>query len=174
MKARGEEFLDRLSVDTSRRSYELFASARYPLQVTELDVPCPDTQLSEADIGTVANTFHENYRERYSIAEPDNDVELVMWRLVAAGLVQAPGRPGPTASATGSKIGSTRLFDPVTKSWSEVTMVDPDRMHENETLSGPTLLVAVDTTVVVPSGYSATMTVGGYVVIEKGDDGENL
>ena len=166
LRARGEEFLDRLGVDNSRRNYELFASARYPLQVTELDVPCPDTQVSDTDIGVIANTFHETYRERYSIAEPDNDVELVMWRLVAAGRVQAPGRPGPLTQSADSRIGTTRLFDPVTQSWNEVTMLDPDLMLEDETISGPALLVAVDTTVVVPSGYSARMTAGGYVFIE--------
>jgi len=45
-------------------------------------------------------------------------------------------------------------------------MVDPDRMAVDEVIGGPALLVAVDTTVVVPTGYSARMATGGYVVIE--------
>ena len=75
-------------------------------------------------------------------------------------------RGSPTANAAGSSIGNTRFFDAVTQSWQQVTMADPDRMREDEVVTGPALLVAVDTTVVVPSGYSARMTVGGYVVIE--------
>lgn len=166
LHARGEDFLDRLGVDASRRNFELFASARYPLQVTELDVACPDTQVSAADLTLIADTFHDSYRDRYSIAEPDNDVELVMWRLVAAGRVEPPGRPGPASGAGASSAGETRFFDPVTQAWVQATMADPDQMNRDEVITGPALLVAVDTTVVVPDGYSARMTAGGYVVIE--------
>jgi N-methylhydantoinase A len=166
LRASGEEFLDRLGVEASRRSYELFASARYPLQVTELDVACPDTRISEPDLAAIATTFHDSYRDRYSIAEPENDVELVMWRLVAAGKVEAPRRPSPSAKSADNTIGDTRFFDAVSQTWVQATTADPDRMAVDEIIAGPALLIAVDTTVVVPSGYSARMTTGGYVVIE--------
>jgi N-methylhydantoinase A len=164
--ASGADFLERLGVDAVRRHYELFASARYPLQVTELDVACPDTRVSEEDLAVIASRFHENYRDRYNISEPENDVELVMWRLVAAGVVEAPRRPRPSLEATDGTIGDTRFFDAVTQSWVQASMVDPDRMAVDEVIGGPALLVAVDTTVVVPTGYSARMATGGYVVIE--------
>ena len=48
-------------------------------------------------------------------------------------------------------------------------MIDPDRMVLDESVAGPTLLVAIDTTVVVPTGYSARMSAGGYVVIETAE-----
>ena len=47
--------------------------------------------------------------------------------------------------------------------------IDPDRMLENEIVTGPTLLVAKDTTIVVPTGYSAEMSAGGYLLITPQD-----
>lgn len=166
LRNKGENFLDRLGVEQARRHYELFASARYPLQVTELDVLCPGAEVSGKDVSVIAERFHASYQERYSIAEPDNDVEFVMWRMVAAGMVDAPRRSSPSKSGSQSKLGDVRLFDPVGQSWTQASMVDPDLMGDNESLNGPALLVAVDTTVVVPSGYCARMSPGGYVVIE--------
>lgn len=166
LRGAGEAFLERLGVEAARRRFELFASARYPLQVTELDVACPNTRIDDGDLAVIAATFHANYRDRFSISEPDNDVELVMWRLVAAGVVDAPERPRPPTAAVDTAIGDTRFFDAVTQSWVDASMVDPDRMAVDEAIGGPALLVAVDTTVVVPSGYTARMTTGGYVVIE--------
>jgi N-methylhydantoinase A/oxoprolinase/acetone carboxylase beta subunit len=45
-------------------------------------------------------------------------------------------------------------------------MLDPDRMQPGQTQAGPAILVAVDTTVVIPAGALATMTDGGYIIVE--------
>jgi len=165
LKSKGEKFLELLNVPSSRRRYELSTSARYPLQVTELDIPCPDTFIGNKDLKTISENFHATYRERYSVAEPENDVELVAWRLTAIGDVDTPKRPQLKGQERESAMGKTRFFDSVTQLWQDAVTVDPDRMSENEMVSGPALLVAKDTTIVVPTGYSAEMSVGGYLLI---------
>jgi hypothetical protein len=45
----------------------------------------------------------------------------------------------------------------------------PNRMLEKEMVSGPALLAAKDTTIVVPVGYSAEMSTGGYLLITSRD-----
>jgi N-methylhydantoinase A len=165
LKSKGEKFLELLNVPSSRRRYELSTSARYPLQVTELDIPCPDSFIGNKDLKTISENFHATYRERYSVAEPENDVELVAWRLTAIGDVDTPKRPQLQGQERESAMGKTRFFDSVTQLWQDAVTVDPDRMSENEMVSGPALLVAKDTTIVVPTGYSAEMSVGGYLLI---------
>lgn len=66
-------------------------------------------------------------------------------------------------------MGKTRFFDTVSQSWQDAVTIDPDRMLENEIVTGPTLLVAKDTTIVVPTGYSAEMSAGGYLLITPQD-----
>ena len=169
LKSKGEKFLELLNVPLSRRRYELSTSARYPLQVTELDIPCPDTFIGNEDLKIISEDFHTTYRERYSVAEPENDVELVAWRLTAIGDVDAPKRPRPQGQERESAMGKTRFFDTVTQTWQDAVTIDPDRMSENEMVSGPALLVAKDTTIVVPTGYSAEMSARGYLLITPKD-----
>ncbi len=169
LKIKGEKFLELLNVPSSRRRYELSISARYPLQVTELDIPYPDTFIGNDDLKTISENFHTTYHERFSVAEPENDVELVAWRLTAIGNVDAPKRPRPQGQDRESTMGKTRFFDTVTQSWQDAVTIDPDRMPESEVVSGPVLLVAKDTTIVVPTGYSAEMSAGGYLLITPRD-----
>ena len=165
----GRAFLDRLKVIDDRRRFELYAAARYPLQVTELDVNCPGIPVAASDVETITETFHKIYKERYSVSEPDNDVEFVMWRVVASGLTEPAKR---TSVSNGSSqnsdalIGETRFYDTQAKAFVEVPMLDPDRMEPGTEQHGPALLVAADTTVVLPSGSTAVATSGGYLTIE--------
>jgi hypothetical protein len=48
----------------------------------------------------------------------------------------------------------------------DAPMVDPDRMARGHVQVGPALLVAVDTTVVLPSGTRAVMSDTGYLTVE--------
>ena len=81
--------------------------------MTELDIPCPDTFIGNEDLKTISEDFHTTYRERYSVAERENDVELVAWRLTAIGDVDAPKRPPPQGQERESAVGKTRFFDTV-------------------------------------------------------------
>jgi len=164
--AAGNTFLDRLQVPAARRRYTLHVSARYPLQVTELEIACPHVPLAAGDATAIAAAFHRSYRERYTVAEPDNDVELVMWRLTAAGLTP-PVASAPAASGVAAQamLGTTAFYDSVARTMTAAPMVDPDRLPPGHSLEGPALLVAVDTTVVLPAGAQATMSEHGHLVV---------
>jgi len=169
LAAAGKVFLDGLGVPDARRRFELHASARYPLQVTELEIACPAIPIASGDVDTITAGFHRSYRERYSVSEPDNDVEFVMWRLVAAGITEAAARGAAASdSSTGGDalIGETRFYDTTQKAMVAAPMLDPDRMQPGQTQTGPAILVAVDTTVVLPTGALATMADGGYITVE--------
>ena len=163
----GSAFLDGLGVDDDRRAFELHASARYPLQVTEIEIRCPQLPIAAGDVDTITTAFHDTYRERYSVAEPDNDVEFVMWRVVAAGLTEPARRDAAGAtSGTDPVLGTTRFYDSTAATMADAPMVDPDRMARGHVQVGPALLVAVDTTVVLPSGTRAVMSDTGYLTVE--------
>ncbi|MEC9248431.1 MAG: hydantoinase/oxoprolinase family protein [Pseudomonadota bacterium] len=167
LESSGTDFLDRLKVAPSRRQFELYCSARYPLQVTELEVKCPNSHLNPGDIQEIARRFHSSYQDRYSVSEPESDIELVMWRMVATGLVDPADRAELSnfENLMDSLYGSTRFYDISSRSFVEAKMADPDYMNINDTINGPALLVSADTTIVVPSGYFAKKTSGGYLSI---------
>lgn len=169
LEAAGIAFLDGLGVAEARREFELHASARYPLQVTELEIACPGIPIAPEDVSAITEAFHRSYRERYSVSEPDNDVEFVMWRLVAAGITEAARqgeRSATSANPGAALLGQTRFYDSTQKTMVDAPMLDPDRMQPGQTQAGPAILIAVDTTVVLPSGAVATMAAGGYITVE--------
>ena len=92
-----------------------------------------------------------------------------MWRLVAAGVTR-PARSAPPASEAGADtLAMTRFFDAVAGAMVDAPMIDPDRMAVGQTIDGPALLVATDTTVVLPSKACATMTEQGCLAIDRDD-----
>lgn len=167
----GEAFLERLKVPNERRRFELFTAARYPLQVTELEVSCPQISVDSKDLAVITDSFHRLYKGRYSVSEPDNDVEYVMWRVVASGVTEPAERSQALDEANGGEnafIGEARFYDGGQKTFTEASMFDPDRMEDGTSIDGPALLVAKDTTIVLPSGATAVASSNGYLTIQLG------
>ena len=109
------------------------------------------------------------YKDRYVVAKADNDVELVMWRMVASGKVNEARRPQPSAAATIDEAicGTTGFSDSSEQRYVDAVTIDADRMPADGLVEGPALPVAVDTTVVAPSGYCARMTQSGHFIIHS-------
>lgn len=167
--AQGTAFLDHLAIPQAERRMELHASARYPMQVTEIEVPCPSTTLAEGDAQMIARAFHAQHRSRYSVCEPESDVEFVMWRVVARGPTRPVAHP-PSAHPGGSAIfGSSRVFDTASREFREMPMINPALLRVGEALEGPALIVAPDTTVVLPADARASVGAEGQLIIELGN-----
>jgi N-methylhydantoinase A len=164
--ADGETFLERLQVPQQDRQIEVFAAARYPMQVTEIEVQCPATALAATTVAQLAEAFHAAHRERYAVAEPDADVEFVMWRVVARGV--NPGMAGIADGAVPQEcvLGRTELYDASSRARRSVPLVDLDRLGEGQAITGPALLVAADTTVLVPAQARLSARPGGHLLIE--------
>lgn len=164
--AEGETFLDRLRVPGSARRIEIFAAARYPMQVTEIEVRCAGTELDATTVASLAETFHDVHRERYAVAEPESDVEFVMWRVIARGENPGIAEVRTAIAADTCVIGETELYDAASRGRRAVPLVDIDRMRAGETIAGPALLVASDTTVVVPAATRVSARLGGHLLID--------
>lgn len=165
----GKEFLDRLSVPEDLRRLDLFAAARYPSQVTELEVPCSKPPLSESEHEALSRGFHEAHQKRYNVSEPQSDVEFVMWRSTARGVTMPVRHSDSTDDNKNRKVvGKTKIYDSTSSSFIEVPMIDPDMVPVGTKVDGPALMVSPDTTVVLPTGATATSKSGGYTLVELG------
>lgn len=165
----GRDFLERLAVPEADRRQELYAAARYPMQVTEIDVPCPMPPLTQTAVHQLAQAFHGSHQRRYAVSEPESDVEFVMWRSVARGLTQ-PVEPAARRRTRNTQDVTppdrTVIYDERAKTFVEVPMLDPDELLPGEAVTGPALLVATDTTVVLPHDARATAGAGGHILVE--------
>jgi N-methylhydantoinase A len=166
----GTDFLENSNVPVSQRQFELAVAARYPQQVTDLDIPCPNAQLSLEDAKTIAEKFHHTYRARYAVAEPDSDVEFVMWRLSAIGARPAIRRQVAVSASksreTHASNASRYFYDPSSGRHIEADLLDLESLEQNAQLKGPALIVSSDTAIVLPTGSEATVAAEGHLVID--------
>jgi len=155
----GTAFLENSNVPESQRRFELAVAARYPQQVTDLDIPCPNVQVSMDDVETIADEFHNTYRARYAVSEPDSEVEFVMWRLSAVGTRPSIKRKlAPTASnlsAASSSNESHKFYDPNSGQRVEAKLFNLESLDHKAQLKGPALIVSSDTAIILPTGSEA-------------------
>lgn len=165
----GTAFLQRSNVPESQRQFELAVAARYPQQITDLDIPCPNVQLSADDVETITRDFHQTYRARYAVSEPDSDVELVMWRVSAIGTRAAIKRKPAHGGANLERALSAqqkKFYDPTSGKQLDAKLVDLEMLDQKTKLVGPALIVSSDTAIVLPSGSAASVAAEGHLVID--------
>lgn len=166
----GKAFLDALKVPAARRRLEVHGAARYPMQITEIDVPTSAVQLQAHDIAALAEAFHAAHQARYAVAERESDIEFVMWRMVARGLTETTRQHEPTPPAGGAGLGVTRFYDGLARAHRDVPLIDADKLRHGDLLQGPALLVATDTTIVLPADASLSVRGDGCLVLELEDE----
>ncbi len=174
----GTAFLTNSNVPESQWQFELAVAARYPQQVTDLDIPCPNVQLSIEDAKTIADEFHDTYRARYAVSEPDGEVEFVMWRLSAIGtrpaIQRRVARTGSKSSATSDRNESGYFHDPSSGKRVEAQLFNLESLDHDSQLKGPALIVSSDTAIVLPTGCEATVAAEGHLVIDVNSGGRSI
>ena len=168
LMAQGEAFLENSNVPPANRQFELTVAARYPQQVTDLDIPCPHLPIEADDAAKIAEAFHNTYRARYAVAEPNSDVELVMWRVSAIGSREAAMRKPQRNQNAEIEASSSqqKFYDPTSGEEMSVDLFDLETLDDSAVLKGPALIVSSDTAVVLPSGSEAKVGSEGQLVIK--------
>ena len=162
----GRAFLDSLKVPDKQRRIEVYGAARYPMQVTEIDIPASALELGPPEVDALAAAFHASHQTRYSVCEPDADLEFVMWRVVARGITAQTIQRESVENPKPVQLGTTRFHEASSGKVLEVPVIDADALHQGHTLQGPALLVATDTTVVLPADAVLQVRSDGCLAIE--------
>ncbi|MGD9614845.1 MAG: hydantoinase/oxoprolinase family protein [Alphaproteobacteria bacterium] len=152
--------LEAARVPPERRALLRSADVRYRRQAYELTVPLADGPVTRETLDALAASFHDRHRRTYGHANPNETVQLVNLRLTASGrspeliLRQHGGadRPKRERSAWFPETG----FIACPVHWR-------DGLVPETVLTGPAIVEALDTTVVVPPGWTALVDVRGYI-----------
>jgi N-methylhydantoinase A len=163
---RGERFASASAGEQGDADVQLYAEARYPDQVWELEVPVTGKRFSsEADVERLRQDFHAAHRDVFGVADEASHVEVVSWR------ARVTCRLGHVAAATASEHvadGKHRerraYFEPI--GWSQVPVYDLDTLLPEMPLRGPLLIESPQTTLVVYAGAVAVKSRSGNVIID--------
>ena len=144
------------------------ADMRYGEQVFEitvgldmLDWLAPDETLGVA----IAEAFHAAHAERYTYAQPGQDVVLVNAR--AAVALALPGTPahldGPVAPVSIAPAGTRRIWS--AGGCRAVPLYDFAALAPDQPIAGPAIVEQSDTTILLRPGDTARYDAKGYLEI---------
>ena len=164
MAAEADAMLEAGRVPPDRRAVLRSADVRYRRQAYELTVPLADGPVTRASLAALSDAFHDRHRQTYGHANPSEPVQLVNLRLTALGrspeleLKRHGGaaRPPRTRPVWFAATG----FAPCAVHWR-------DGLPAGMSLSGPSIVEAVDATIVVPPGWTARVDARGYIRMRR-------
>ncbi|MBS0560195.1 MAG: hydantoinase/oxoprolinase family protein [Proteobacteria bacterium] len=165
MAEQGEAMLAEAGIPPERRSLRRQADVRYRRQAYELTVDVPDGTVTRATLEAVAEAFHARHRQTYGHANPDEPVQLVTLRLAAIGAL-----PGLTLAQHGD-AARARLsqrdvwFGGVRHPATPVHW--RDGLPPGSEVHGPAVIEAMDSTTVVPPGWTARVDERGYLRLRR-------
>ena len=160
MEAAGAAMLDAAHVPAERRALVRMADVRYRRQAYELTVPVGDGPIARAVLDDLAREFHDRHEQTYGHANRTEAVQLVTLRLTAIGRredlrLSRPGNPASAKVRTRSVWFASTGFVETPVHWREGLGPDTE-------LRGPAIVEALDSTVVIPPGWQASVDAMGF------------
>ncbi len=165
MEDTARKMLAAAGIPPERRALLRAADLRYRRQAYELAVPLADGPVTRASLDALAAGFHQKHQQTYGHANPAEPVQLVNLRLTAIG------RLAPLTLVQSSDASAARRR--MREVWFRETGYAPCPVHwrdglaAGERLIGPAVVEAVDSTIVVPPAWVATVEGGGYIRLSR-------
>jgi N-methylhydantoinase A len=131
---------------------ERSAEMRYGEQIFEIDVPLDGLDWNAPDlVSRIHDEFHRRHEELYTYASRDQEVVFVNARAAAVGAVSSAARPaaGTAASAEARAKGTRKAWF---GGWRDTPVFDMAGLAPGASLSGPAIIEAETTTVIVNAG----------------------
>jgi N-methylhydantoinase A/oxoprolinase/acetone carboxylase beta subunit len=153
-------------------AYVRGADLRYVGQGYELRVPVPAGDLDEAALAGIFEAFHRLHEAEYGHAFPSSAIEIVNVRVTGIGrmpkidrpsvphgrsLAEALARHGKCVFRTGGKLEAL-----------ETAFYHRDRLPLEEAFAGPAIVLQMDSTTVVPPGWTAVADRNGNLILTAG------
>jgi N-methylhydantoinase A len=157
--------LSAAGIPRERRALMRAADLRYRRQAYELTVPVTDGPITRTKLDALANAFHEKHRQTYGHANPTESVQLVNLRLTAAG--RLPGLALAQRTATAPPRRRVREVWFSETDFATCPVHWRDGLMAGANLTGPAIIEAMDSTIVVPPGWFATMDGNGYIRLRR-------
>jgi N-methylhydantoinase A len=149
------------------------ADFRYSGQAYELSVSVDDGPITKDTLEAALRRFHNEHSRTYGHASPDDPVELVNLRVEMGPPVRAELRYGEDwlnhgTFETATTGGRVAYFG---KSFGSATVPVLNRSALNIGVhQGPLIIEEIESTCVVPPGWTATLDQFGNIILETNHD----
>jgi 5-oxoprolinase (ATP-hydrolysing) len=146
------------------------ADCRYLGQGYELRIDCPSGEIDDAWIEKVTADFHDAHEREYSRRFDDSDIEIPNIRVRGIGMMPDLETPAMEEGGSSPEEGLRHQADAWFLVDGELASL-PTRYYERSALKagnhleGPAIINQLDSTTVVPPGFTAEIDRFGSIVI---------
>jgi N-methylhydantoinase A len=168
LEERCRDFIATAGSGTRESTIELWAEARYPQQVWQLDVPLEVHSFDQgADVARLGATFHSVHREVFAINDETADVEVIAWHARARCRLRGEhvDRPVDVGGAEGMPMRQVYFAE---HGRIDSNVVRFETMPVGAVAEGPAIVESSFTTIVIDPGARATRTAAGTLSIVPG------
>jgi N-methylhydantoinase A len=144
---------------------EYAADMRYEGQGYDVTVPFETAWLEHGDADAIANAFHTAHRSVYGHANEQAEVWMKELRAHIVGVMPKPRVVAvqDQAAEQATTRRTIRLFGKVF----EASVVGRASLAGSSRLAGPAIVNQMDTTTLIPPGWSACIVQSGALVLER-------
>ena len=164
MEADGLAMLKAAGVPPERQALLRQADCRYRRQAYELTVAMDDGPVTRATLDALAATFHAKHEQTYGHCNTAEPVQMVNLRLIALGRLPPLSVTQPMRAESARRSTRDVWFDtayqPCTVLWREGLM-------PQTSVTGPAVIEALDSTIVLPPGWVGKIDDKGYLRIRR-------
>ena len=165
MEAAGAAMLEAAGVPAERRALLRHADVRYRRQAYELTIPVAEGPIFRPVLNSLMAAFHARHEQTYGHANPAEPVQLVTLRLTALGR-RADLRLARAGDASKSRVKRRDVWFPTT-GFAAAEVHWRDGLIAGTSIGGPSIVEALDSTVVVPPGWNAKVDNNGYLRVMR-------
>ena len=144
---------------------------RYAGQNYELPIAVPEGRISAATLDALAQAFDAAHRRLYGFVAESEPVQLVTFRVAAAGLVPKAAfqpRPEGPADASAAAIGRRDVWLPEAGGFVACPVYDRDRLLPGHRIAGPAIVEQMDATTVILPGMAGRVEPYSNLILEAG------
>ncbi len=148
---------------------------RYIGQGYEISVPCPGAELRAEDMAGLRAEFDRLHRQIYGHDAPDEDVEVVTFRLTSIMKVHRiqleRHRRGPKKPPQAALRGHRDVFYPESRGYVSTPIYERGALRPGNELAGPAIVEQMDTTTVIHPGQTGRVDEFSNIVIAVTSEG---
>jgi N-methylhydantoinase A/oxoprolinase/acetone carboxylase beta subunit len=171
LEARAIAQLTRDGIDPANMTLLRHADCRYVGQGYELRTECPAKVDGDGFVTVLKQAFHAVHQREYGRHFSEKEVELVNLRVVGVGripeLQPKLAAPGTEALEPQAHLGTRRVvFESGGKAVAhQAAIIQRDALKAGNLITGPAIVQQMDTTTVIPPGFSAKVDSVGNLII---------
>lgn len=145
---------------------------RYQHQGYQLAVDCPEGVLTDADKPALKSRFDETHQRIYGASAPDEDAEVVTFRVIAeieVPRLELPEIGAGNGDAGGAQIAVRPLYDLESAAFADAAIYDRAKLQAGDAFDGPAVVQQFDSTTVICAGMSCVVDAWGNLIVDTGE-----